>query len=212
MTRSTRGVQRGRAREIVDTERKALAAGRKLNLGCGEYKKPGFINVDHAAAVKPDVVSNLDAFPYPFRDQSFRAIEADHVLEHLSDPFRAMRELHRILEVGGTLVVRVPHFSRGFTHPEHKRGFDVSFPYYFDPAVWGWYTKAEFALERVKLVWFAQPYMKKQVLPAYAYYFGAVLGRAIDFFANLSPFLCSRLWCFWVGGFEEIEFRFVRRR
>ena len=190
----------------------ALAAGRKLNLGCGEYKKPGFINVDHAVATKPDVVSDLNAFPYPFSDQSFQVIEADHVLEHLNDPFRAMRELHRMLAIDGTLMVRVPHFSRGFTHPEHKRGFDVSFPYYFDAAVWAWYTQAALQLERMRLTWFAQPYMKKRVLSPYAYYFGLALGRIIDVFANLSPFFCSRLWCFWVGGFEEIEFRFVRKK
>jgi len=190
----------------------APAIGRKLNLGSGEYKKPGFINVDRAVVTRPDVVSDLNEFPYPFADQCFELIEADHVLEHLDDPFMAMRELHRILAVGGKLVVRVPHFSRGFTHPEHKRGFDVSFPYYFDATVWAWYTQAELHLEGMQLKWFAQPYMKKRVLPPYAYYFGVALGRIFDWFASLSPFLCSRLWCFWVGGFEEIEFRFVRKK
>ena len=34
-------------------------------------------------------------------------------------------------------------------------------------------------------------------------------GRAISAVANASPELCSRIWCNWVGGFEEIEFRFA---
>ena len=36
-----------------------------------------------------------------------------------------------VLVVAGALLVKVPHFSRGFTHPDHKRGFDVSFPLFF---------------------------------------------------------------------------------
>ena len=42
-----------------------------------------------------------------------------------------MREIHRITKPGGTVRIWVPHFSRGFTHAEHKSGFDVTFPYYF---------------------------------------------------------------------------------
>jgi hypothetical protein len=34
------------------------------------------------------------------------------------------------------------------------------------------------------------------------------LGKAIDRAANWNPLVCSRLWCFAVGGFEEIEFVF----
>ena len=34
------------------------------------------------------------------------------------------------------------------------------------------------------------------------------MGVVIDFFANLSPMFCSRVWCYIVGGFEEIEFDF----
>jgi hypothetical protein len=56
------------------------------------------------------------------------------------------------------------------------------------------------------LKWFAQPYLKKQLFPAPLYYLGMAMGAILDFFANLSPYLCSRIWCYWVGGFEEIEF------
>jgi hypothetical protein len=32
------------------------------------------------------------------------------------------------------------------------------------------------------------------------------VGAMIDIAANASPLVCSRLWCYYVGGFEEIEF------
>jgi hypothetical protein len=60
----------------------------------------------------------------------------------------------------------------------------------------------------MKLKWFAQPSLKKTLLTKPQYLVGNTIGKLIDTFANLSPFLCSRLWCFWVGGFEEIEFQF----
>jgi SAM-dependent methyltransferase len=183
-----------------------------LNLGCGAYKKPGFLNVDVDPSYEPDMLIDLSVFPYPFSDNRFELIEADHVLEHLNDPFRIMRELHRILVPGGKLVIRVPHFSRGFTHADHKRGFDVTFAYYFNRSFEVGFLGIPFDTERARLRWFAQPYLKQKVLSAPSFFAARAVGAVIDVFANLSPFLCSRLWCFWVGGFEEIEFVFRKPR
>jgi SAM-dependent methyltransferase len=181
---------------------------RKLNLGSGEFLKDGFVNVDYYSISNPDIVHNLSEFPYPFDDNHFELIEADHVLEHLNEPFEVMRELYRICAPGATIHVRVPHFSRGFTHADHKRGFDVTFPYYFNPAFRPGYQKIPLKLIKMRLRWFAQPYMKKTLLAPALVTVGQTVGALIDFFANLSPWLCSRLWCYWVGGFEEIEFIF----
>ena len=181
---------------------------KKLNLGSGNFPKPGYINVDIDPRVKPDLLHDLNKFPYPFKDNEFDVVEADHVLEHLNDPFRVMKEIHRITKPGGLVIIRVPHFSRGFTHPDHKRGFDFTFPYYFRKDFLGGYVGVEFRVEKVKLKWFAQPYLKKHYMPKLLFWIAKLTGYIIDFFANLSPAFCSRVWCFWVGGFDEIEFRF----
>lgn len=181
----------------------------KLNLGCGKFKKDGYVNVDNFAEFKPDVMHDLDVFPYPFADNTFELIEADHVLEHLEKPLHTIRELHRISKNGGIIHIRVPHFSRGFTHPEHKNGFDVSLPYYFNPSFTARYDNdVVMDILALRMHWAAQPYIKRLVLSRLSYniYFG--LGRIIDLFARLSPAMCSRLWCYWVGGFEEIEYKF----
>jgi SAM-dependent methyltransferase len=181
-------------------------AGTKLNLGCGNFAKPGFINVDRRELAGVDVIHDLARIPYPFPDEQFELIEADHVLEHLPEVFNVMRELHRLLKPQGRVVIRVPHFSRGFSHPEHRRGFDATFPYYFDPIFPGGYIGVHFIAESVRMRWFAQPYLKKSVLPAPLHLAGSLCGKIIDVAANASPLVCSRLWCFFVGGFEEIEF------
>lgn len=101
---------------------------KKLNLGSGEFKKGGYVNVDYYSVSEPDVRHNLNQFPYPYEKDDFDLIEAYHVLEHLENPFSVMKELHRIGKQNSLIKIWVPHFSRGFTHAEHKRGFDVSFP------------------------------------------------------------------------------------
>ncbi|MCS7162866.1 MAG: methyltransferase domain-containing protein [Bacteroidia bacterium] len=181
---------------------------RKLNLGSGNFPKEGFLNVDYYNRDHADVIHNLEIFPYPFEDNQFDLVEINHCLEHLSDPLRVMCEIHRITRPGGLVRVRVPHFSRGFTHPDHKRGFDVTFFYYFDPTFKGGYTGVTYKLRRLKLHWFGQKYLKKLTLKPYLFYPALFVGYIIDLFANLSPFLAARLWCFWVGGFEEIFFEF----
>lgn len=187
---------------------------KKLNIGCGETKKEGFVNIDWSELAKPDVVHNLNIFPYPFADDSFDIVEASHILEHLDKPFEVMKELHRILKPGGRLLIKVPHFSRGFTHAEHSHGFDVTFPLYFDESFTkSGYIGIEFKLEKLSLHWAAFFHL----LPFMGY--GKItivllkgINNVISFLANLSPNFCSRLWCYWVGGFEEIEFNFICKK
>ena len=185
---------------------------RRLNLGCGDFPKDGFLNVDLRPAPGVQLIHDLSELPYPFEDEQFDRIEADHVLEHLPEVFPVMRELHRILSPTGKLVIRVPHFSRGFSHPEHRRGFDATFRYYFDPTFPGGYAGVHFVCESNRMRWFAQPYLKESVLPKPLNLVGKAVGFAIDSLANLSPLVCSRVWCNYVGGFEEIEFVFTKGR
>lgn len=185
---------------------------RKLNLGSGQFPKKGFINLDGEARFNSDVVHNLEMFPYPFPDNHFVLIEADHVLEHLCQPFTTVRELHRLLVPGGKLIIRVPHFSRGFTHADHKCAFDVTFPYYFRADFKGGYAGVEFGLKQMRLSWFAQPYLKKDILSPGVFYGMTAISWLLSGLANLSPAVCSRFWCYWVGGLEEIEFQLIAKK
>jgi SAM-dependent methyltransferase len=180
----------------------------RINLGCGRFPKPGYHNVDWVEGPGVDAVVDLSNLPLPFPSDTFDEVSADHVLEHLPNAFGTMREIHRVLRPGGRAVIRVPHFSRGMTHAEHERGFDVTFPYYFRPDFQGGYTGTEFETESVRLRWFAQPYLKKTVLSPRTFRVASAVGKVIDVAANLDPLVCSRLWCFAVGGFDEVEFVF----
>ncbi len=185
--------------------------GTKLNLGSGNEYKQGYVNIDWQPLTKPDVMHNLNSFPYPFPDNSFELIEAFHVFEHLDRPFDVMKEMHRILKPGGVLHIEVPHFSRGFSHAEHMHGFDITFPLYFNKnfTVSG-YFGVDFELQKMELHWLAFFHL----LPYMGYgkiMIGLLRGvnAVVSFLANISPAFTSRIWCFWVGGFDEIEFKFI---
>ena len=187
-----------------------LTLGIKLNLGAGELRKEGYVNVDWQDITNPDVKHDLNVFPYPFKDNSFTEITADHVLEHLDKPFSVMKELHRIVMPNGKVHIKVPHFSRGFTHAEHSHGFDITFPLYFNKNFTkSGYFGVDFKLEKMELHYLTffhlLPYMG---YGKFTISLLKILNKIISFVANISPALCSRIWCFWVGGFDEIEFIF----
>ncbi len=98
---------------------------KKLNLGCGPDYKKGWVNLDYNSGYKADINHNLDKFPYPFRKEEFDYVYCSHILEHVSDLFRTLKEIERILRHGGVLHIRVPHFSNGngYNDLSHKRFF-----------------------------------------------------------------------------------------
>lgn len=99
---------------------------RLLDIGCGDgvflaacYQLP-FLRVgldqslDALRAARQRgglelVQSNVDALP--FADESFAIITMFHVLEHIPDPHRSLRELRRLLQSDGRLVVQVPNVA-----------------------------------------------------------------------------------------------------
>jgi hypothetical protein len=85
----------------------------KLNLGCGQHHMEGYVNTDREPAVEPDVVMDLEEFPWPFEDDSVEEIIANHVLEHVGrDPgvfIGIMQELYRVCRGGASIRIAVPH-------------------------------------------------------------------------------------------------------
>jgi hypothetical protein len=99
----------------------------KLNLGCGQNKKDGYVNVDKYDSFEPDVVWDLEQFPWPFEDNSVEEIVMYHSLEHMgadTEVFLSiMKELYRVSAPDGQVHITVPHeFSDGFAgDPTHVR-------------------------------------------------------------------------------------------
>lgn len=68
------------------------------------FKK--YIIVDMNPEYKPDIVADIQNLP--FQDNSLEAILCLSVLEHVSNPFRAVEELYRVLKSGGKILLSLP--------------------------------------------------------------------------------------------------------
>lgn len=102
-----------------------------LDLGGGINGRPGYTTIDFEGA---DIIHDLnEGIPLP--DNSVGVINASHVLEHLKDPIKSMREIHRVLAHGGWAFIEVPSTDgRGaFQDPTHISYWNEnSFLYYTD--------------------------------------------------------------------------------
>ncbi|MDQ5824955.1 MAG: class I SAM-dependent methyltransferase [Chloroflexota bacterium] len=96
-----------------------------LHIGAGRRKIVGAVTLDINPALEPDVVWDLNQFPYPFPDDTFDTVVCEHVIEHLQNVIGVMEELHRVSRPGAKVWVRVPHFSSlNFnTDPTHIHAF-----------------------------------------------------------------------------------------
>jgi ADP-heptose:LPS heptosyltransferase/predicted SAM-dependent methyltransferase len=111
--------------------------GRGLDLGCGPHKAfPHFIGVDNLKDVqlfgirmKPDFVVPDCADLSLFATGSMDFVFSSHMLEHIEDHVAALREMWRVLKVGGHLVLYLPHrdlyprIGQPGANPDHKHDF-----------------------------------------------------------------------------------------
>ena len=86
---------------------------KKLNLGSGDKRITGFLNVDKFDTFEPDIVHDLETFPYPFNDNEIDEIKLIHVLEHIGQSpdifIEIMKELYRICCDQANIYISVPH-------------------------------------------------------------------------------------------------------
>lgn len=172
----------------------------RLNIGSGQTRLPGFTNVDNNPnAGSVDIAHDMDRLPWPFEQSSAGEVVMDHSLEHLEDTIGVIQELYRICADGARILIRVPHYSCAWTHPGHKRAIGVGLFDHFNPACAERYGDCRFQVESVRLHWMRPRYQTTGLRRS--------VSGAIDALANLNVRLTQRIWCTWVGGFDEIEFR-----
>ena len=106
--------------------------GELLDVGCGSkpYKDTYFsaatsyVGVDYASEKsRPDIIAS--ALSLPLDNESFDTVVSTELLEHVPDPLRALREMHRVLKPGGHLILSTPMYW-----PRHEIPHDYfRYPY-----------------------------------------------------------------------------------
>jgi len=171
----------------------------RLNLGCGQRKLREYINVDNNPLTKPEIIHDLNKFPYPFKNNCADEILMDHVLEHTDSPLKVIEELYRISKNNAVIIIRSPHFSCNWLHPGHKSAISSMLFDYFKHNGNDYYGNCNFEVKLIKLGWLRDPKHKGIILQS--------INMLINLLANLNIGLCQRVWCYWVGGFEELYFK-----
>ena len=76
----------------------------KVDLGGGLFPREGYLTIDQEGA---NITCDLNE-GIPLEDNSVGVINASHLIEHLKDPIKTMREIHRVLAHGGWAFIEVP--------------------------------------------------------------------------------------------------------
>ena len=83
----------------------------KLNVGCGNDLRPGYLNIDKKRFEGVDVLGDVSRLP--LSDGSVEEIYASDVIEHF--PWRTVKEVvlewRRVLKRGGRLFIRTPNLE-----------------------------------------------------------------------------------------------------
>lgn len=69
-----------------------------------------------------DILHDAELLPWPIEADSFDAVMLSHIIEHLSDVGRCLREVHRVARHGATVHIQTPHFSslESWRDPSHR--------------------------------------------------------------------------------------------
>ena len=182
----------------------------QIDIGCSNHKLDGFIGVDLELGSAADVIADMHNLP--FRDSSIDIIHSRHTLEHVENPLCCISELFRASKPNAKMILIVPHYSNHsyWADMTHKRPFSYRSFEYYDLE----YAKAagfpiylpEVNLKTIKkelIYWPSRIYSQKAFVKRLML---RILNRLFSGLANLSPFICERFWCAWVGGFYEVRF------
>jgi len=163
---------------------------KKLNLGAGMNIRKDYVNLDSIKLPGINKVHDLNKFPWPFKNNEFDEVYCSHILEHVSDLTKTMREIQRICKRGARIKIRAPHFSCGVSYrdPTHKRLFSYfTFDYFTD--------KCFYAPVKLKII------SRKLNFTREAFTF---LNCIINPMINLSPVMYERFFCWMLPCAEVI--------
>jgi SAM-dependent methyltransferase len=170
--------------------------GKLLDVGCGRkpYKDTYFSRATAYTGVdfltersQPDIVAS--ALDLPLEDQSFDTVVSTELLEHVPDPLRALREMHRVLKPDGHLILSTPMYW-----PRHEIPHDY-FRYPYDGLL---YLINESGFELVRIFNRGHSYV----------FLGQVVQHALPVFLRSKLLIAALnsffLWCDRLHAFDAV--------
>jgi len=101
----------------------------RVNHGCGNKRREGFIGVDVGDFPAVDVRQDVMSYLRSLANRSVAEVYSRHFLEHLEPPVfqQLLDEVDRVLQPGGRVHFIVPHYSNPYFYsdPTHRLPFGV---------------------------------------------------------------------------------------
>lgn len=136
----------------------------KLNLGCGNDIMKDYVNLDFHKLEGVDVIHDLSKFPYPFKNDYFKEILCNAVIELIDANFiKIMEELHRISKPGAIIKIRSPCFPNpcSVLDPHTKKFMAYNtFDTFIEGASYNYYSKATFRMKKRKFIFSLNPWLR----------------------------------------------------
>ena len=91
------------------------------------------------SVVKESALQTASAQELPYKDGSFNVVIIKHIVEHLPDPEKAIAEIGRVTEKGGTLILATPNLDSLLKPWKGKRWIGYQDPTHISlktPAEW----------------------------------------------------------------------------
>jgi SAM-dependent methyltransferase len=113
--------------EAIELMKEVPPDGLVLDCGCGDrvLADPRYVNIDFTRYQLPKVLG--DAMKLPFKSGTFDLVFSQALLEHVPDPFAAVREMSRVAKPGGKLWSGMAFMQPVHAVPSH----------YFNATAWG---------------------------------------------------------------------------
>jgi hypothetical protein len=73
-----------------------------------ELQKYNLVTLDITSTTNPDFVADITKYNPQIPDEHFDALLCTEVLEHVVEPFAAIREMTRIVKTGGHILITTP--------------------------------------------------------------------------------------------------------
>jgi hypothetical protein len=122
----------------------------KINVGCGNDYREGWVNMDNSITCKTDLLHDIENLPWPMDSSSATEILMQHVFEHIdkSTFINVVREIYRVSKDGCIVRIISPHAGSNnyWTDPTHNMPltsrtfdfFDRVKPLYENGVLYGW--------------------------------------------------------------------------
>ncbi len=81
----------------------------RIDIGCGNKRREGYLGLDQFAGPQVDHVLDLTTDPFPFADDSVDAVFSSHFLEHIPAPNHVLSEIGRICKDGARIEIWTPY-------------------------------------------------------------------------------------------------------